>query len=58
MDATAIKMLGESAKALAASCEAATADGSVINATVVDSLRRKLNTVKSDGKGLARKRGK
>ena len=56
MDATQIKMLGESARSLAASCESATADNSVITESVVDSLRRKLNTVKSDGKGLARKR--
>lgn len=56
MSSAQIKMLGESAQALANSCNAATADGSVVTADIVDSLRRKLNTVKADGKGLARKR--
>ena len=56
MTTAQIKMLGESAQALANSCNAATSDGSVVTSEIVDSLRRKLNAVKSDGKGLARKR--
>lgn len=56
MSPAQIKMLGESAQSLANSCTAATSEGSVVSQEIVDSLRRKLNAVKSDGKGLARKR--
>jgi len=50
-----IAMLAESARTLANSCDAVAESGEV-NTDTIDSLRRKLNAVKADGKGLARKR--
>ena len=58
MSPAQIRMLAESARTLANSCDAATADGSTIGPDVLASLRRKLNAVKNDGKGLANKRTK
>ena len=57
MDKTQVQLLGESAQTLANGCKAVAESGVITEATIA-SLRRMINSVKADGKGLARKRSK